>query len=120
LKALSASVRGRTPQASRHAPQNAVFVTDSAEYEVREGVCCSVRDRSTGTLRPNHSAIGMQLARVPERGQILHLVGDSFKVLMTSVLEEVRPTETVEARPQRASGVYLRIAPQPAQRSAQR
>jgi hypothetical protein len=92
IEALSAQARGRTPHISCSALQTAVFVTSSTEYEVRDGICCSVRDRSTGAVRVNHRAIGMQLVRLPQCGEILHLVGDSFAVLMTSVLEEVRTT----------------------------
>jgi hypothetical protein len=88
------------PQASSPALQTAVFITDSSEYEVRDGVCCAVRDRVTGAWRPNHRAIGMQLARVPQCGQILHLVGDSFTVLMTSLVEEVkRPIKLAQRWP---------------------
>jgi hypothetical protein len=108
MEALSAPVRGRMPHVT--ALPTAVFVTSSTEYEVRDGTCCTVRDRSTGALRVHHRAIGMQLVRVPQCGEILHLVGDSFTVLMTSVLEEVRTTDGVEKRSQRVNSAQLRLA----------
>lgn len=98
---LSAPARGGMPHVTGRALQTTVFVTSSAEYEVRDGVCCAVRDRSTGACRINHRAIGMQLVRMPQRGEILHLVGESHAVLMTSILEEVRTTGGHEKRPQR-------------------
>lgn len=113
MEALFAPMRGRTPHVTGSALQTTVFVTSSTEYEVRDGVCCAVRDRSTGACRVNHRAIGMQLARMPQCGEILHLVGDSHAVLMTSVLEEVRATSGSEQRPPRAFGAKLRLANDP-------
>jgi hypothetical protein len=108
VRALCATPLAKTPRVSGHVQQSGVFVTATTEYEVRDGICCAVRDRATSARRVNHRAIGMRLARTSDRGQILHLVGDSFAVLMTSLVEEVRSVGG--KRRQRTSGTQLRIA----------